>query len=274
MEKHSNQVDKLFAQKLEQHSSTPRPEAWQKLQAKLATEKKGAAPMPWFRLSLAASILMLFAIGLPFYMKTKPKPKAKLPLAQIEQSAPKQVATGKVQEPNVIRGAAIAFAVKNNTQAQKLSTDKPEPNTANITSPISAPVIEIPDKIIETTIAMVDGPIKTEDPIVKTANPVTSPSKTETSNADQELTVVFTLADYQIENPIENKTENIEPAKKDKYINKLFRQLRNAKNGAPVDWQEVGFKPAKILARAESKIRNTENEVKESYYTTKDKTIF
>jgi len=34
---------------------------------------------------------------------------------------------------------------------------------------------------------------------------------------------------------------------------KVWKQLKNAKNGEKVDWDEVGFNPNKLLAKATGK---------------------
>ena len=73
---------------------------------------------------------------------------------------------------------------------------------------------------------------------------------------------------------VKHPTEIADLDKKEKYLSKLFKQLKNAKNGDRVDWREVGFKPAKILARAENKLKNTKEDLTDSYQVAKSKTVF
>jgi hypothetical protein len=47
-------------------------------------------------------------------------------------------------------------------------------------------------------------------------------------------------------------------------LGKLWQQLKRAKNGEGVDWNELGVKPQKVLARADAKLENTKESIVES----------
>jgi hypothetical protein len=53
------------------------------------------------------------------------------------------------------------------------------------------------------------------------------------------------------------------PRKTSKF-GKLWQQLKRAKNGEGVDWNELGVKPQKVLARADAKLENTKESIVES----------
>ena len=55
---------------------------------------------------------------------------------------------------------------------------------------------------------------------------------------------------------ITQATLNDVNTKKETRLSKIWQQLKRAKNGENVNWNEVGIKPQKMLARADAKIEN------------------
>jgi hypothetical protein len=49
-----------------------------------------------------------------------------------------------------------------------------------------------------------------------------------------------------------SSTDSLEPPRMSRFA-RVFRQLKNARSGERVDWEEVGFNPRGMLARADSK---------------------
>jgi hypothetical protein len=71
----------------------------------------------------------------------------------------------------------------------------------------------------------------------------------------QEETIVLNLVDSKEEVAQVIQTE--EPSnKRQSKFSKIWQQLKRAKNGENVNWNEVGFKPQKLIARADAKIEN------------------
>ena len=68
----------------------------------------------------------------------------------------------------------------------------------------------------------------------------------------EEETIVLNFVDTKVE----TVAQNIEPEKKQSRVGKIWEQLKRAKNGESVNWNEVGVKPQKVLARADAKIEN------------------
>jgi hypothetical protein len=61
MEKHN--IDKLFDERLQNYERKPRPEAWDKLQAKLQQNETKIVPL-WWKVARAASVVLLLgAVG-------------------------------------------------------------------------------------------------------------------------------------------------------------------------------------------------------------------
>jgi hypothetical protein len=56
MEKHN--IDKLFDERLQNYERKPRPEAWDKLQAKLQQNETKIVPL-WWKVARAASVVLL-----------------------------------------------------------------------------------------------------------------------------------------------------------------------------------------------------------------------
>ena len=69
------------------------------------------------------------------------------------------------------------------------------------------------------------------------------------------------------------ETDNLIPEdpKSSKFI-RILRQLKNAKQGEAIEWDEVGFNPKKLMARADERLKNEEEKVSKKYQELKDKT--
>lgn len=59
--------------------------------------------------------------------------------------------------------------------------------------------------------------------------------------------------------------------KSSKFI-RVLRQLKNAKQGEAIEWDEVGFNPRKLMAHADERLKNEEEKVSKKYQELKDKT--
>lgn len=60
-------------------------------------------------------------------------------------------------------------------------------------------------------------------------------------------------------------------SKNSKFI-RVLRQLKNAKQGEAIEWDEVGFNPKKLMARADERLKNEEEKISKKYQELKDKT--
>ena len=52
---------------------------------------------------------------------------------------------------------------------------------------------------------------------------------------------------------------------------RVFRQIKNARAGDPVDWQEIGFNPRDIVAKVDERIRDKEEVISEKYQNIKQR---
>jgi hypothetical protein len=90
----------------------------------------------------------------------------------------------------------------------------------------------------------------------------------ESKKVEEQNTIVLVLENTKpkveeetiVLNFVETKPEvvaqNTEPERKQSRVGKIWEQLKRAKNGENVNWNEVGVKPQKVLARADAKIEN------------------
>jgi hypothetical protein len=64
------------------------------------------------------------------------------------------------------------------------------------------------------------------------------------------------------------ENESNEKSKSSRFA-KVFRQLKNARAGEPVDWQEIGFNPKDVIAKVDGRGRSRDEEGSEKYQNTK-----
>lgn len=271
-----DKIDQLFSEKLDNHTIKPRAEAWEKLENRLEKSKKRVVPI-WQKLSIAASIaVLLLAGGVAYFggnedkldtnisnsvavknnISAKAKPKENLAVAN------------NISEKNVNHSAKLATT--NNTNTANIPThiglfansQKPEYQEIKPEANQEVNKINLSQTVAQNT--TIESEI--EKNIEKAESKIT-PAK-----ADEDLTIVFTVADFQQSE--QEYAATPETTKKPKYLSRVFKQLMNAKNGDRVNWDEVGFKPAKILARAENKLKNTKDDLSDSYQTVKNKTVY
>jgi hypothetical protein len=276
-----DKIDKLFSEKLDAFEVKPRAQAWEKLENKINNKNKKRT-IGWYRFAIAASVaLLVFVGGISYFNNSDPinsqpnlasnttkatdneaaiagkekvssqenaKAYAKINHALIKRSLPNTDKKGRIyfyENGQAKPETAIEFIAKN----EKTESENPIIKTIN------------QEKIVG--VLAENTPIKVEE------------IKGEQALKDEDLTIIFTVANFEKPTMNEsNNDENLGKEKKSKYLTKLYKQLINAKNGDKVDWNEVGFKPSKILARAENKIKLTKNEINDSYQTSKNKTVF
>lgn len=269
----NDKTDRLFSEKLGNQEVTPRKQAWEKLESRLQQKQKKIVPL-WQKMAIAASVLLvLFAGSIGFYKNnsdntiTQPDEIAQTPIVKpiekkIDLNTNQNILA--VEQYNVANKAARNFKKPVQTKEQNIEKIIAPNYTDNI----------------DNSIAKIEQPaIKNEANELKNIELAENSKPTEAKNIaieqkEEELTVVFTLANF------ENNTNNISESfsetnkeKKPKYLSRFFKQLINAKNGDRVDWNDMGFKPAKILARAENKLKGTKDEINDSYQTVKNKTV-
>jgi hypothetical protein len=234
-------IDSLFAQKLQQAEIAPRQEAWAKLQGRMTKKEEKIIWLPYFRWSAAASVVLLAGFGIWFL--NGPSKTTNLALTNNAKSVKRTI----LQKNDILKTGKIELHIANNQSN----------NTKNKVS--TSIEISKPKRVIQQgeVIIAKNEPVIVEPPIKKVEIVVPEPSLQTIAVIEpikkQEQTVILELSepvDVLPENGIITlKSTLVSNLPKEKRINKIFRQLKNLKNGDDVDWQEVGVKSPKLLAR-------------------------
>jgi hypothetical protein len=248
-----NELDEIFARKLREAALEPRPEAWAKLQQRMANKKDNHVVLWWQRGAWLAAASVILVSGALWWsnLTTTTKPqiaKISIPIEKIRQEP--QVATiNKIIE--IKPTAKIGLTYKN---IQVVKTTKV---TDKQTIIAKQEVVLTPEKIIETpkiinelpanTIA--ENTVKTPETTPKIERKVlmTLPEVAETLVAEN-TKAEYTITDKSLAGQLPENN------KKNNRFAKVFRQLKNIKEGEKVDWNEVGFDPNTVLSKVGKKI--------------------
>jgi hypothetical protein len=268
-----DKTDRLFAEKLENHTVKPRAEAWEKLDGKLQQKKRKIMPI-WQRMGIAASVLILLFAGGVTYFKNRDKvAENQTVAANINPSKSAEIAVNNTEKVNLLEEKKeIIEKISPATKIEK--QDKPAILFANNITPF-AQERSIEVQKMESKTPNFEKPDLSNNELIAENNLPKAIDKEEVvTEKPEDLTIVFTVANFDDKNSTaKTQEEKYENEKKPKYLTRFFKQIINAKNGDRVDWNEVGFKPAKILARAENKLKSTKEELNGSYQTVKNKTV-
>ena len=234
-------IDKIFNESLRNYERQPRTEAWEKLQEKLEREDKKIMPL-WWKYASAASVALLLGVSGYWFtsqkeVQTEVVAVSEIPILKKEIEIKKSVNLQKNELVKVNNDDKIKNRIGRNLQPL-IVIDKPR---EIIVEPIEYPKEDI--KIITQTPKIENKSIVEENTIVLVL---------ENTKPKKEETIVLNFVDTKVE----TVAQNIEPEKKQSRVGKIWEQLKRAKNGESVNWNEVGVKPQKVLARADAKIEN------------------
>ena len=243
--KNSENIDKIFSKGLQTYERQPRPEVWEKLEARLQKPKSKVLPI-WWKYASAASVALLLGIGSYWFSNQKTDSVEKIAVAQKPIIEKKQVQI-----------------IEKETTPQIVEVEKNIPQKTKFKITEKARVIIEPKQFAQLPQQQI---IKVEEikQIAKTPN-------IGSKKIEEQNTIVLVLENTKpkveeetiVLNMVETKPEvvaqvdlNDGMTKKETRISKIWQQLKRAKNGENVNWSEVGIKPQKMLARADAKIEN------------------
>jgi hypothetical protein len=248
--KMKNNIDKIFKESLQNYERQPRPQAWEKLQERLEGKDRKIVPL-WWKYVSAASVALLLGVGGYLFLNEN-------------VDSTEQVAVSK--KPVIKKNTPLVDSKDNNIE---LSSNDVSENS-NLTSKNKIKFVKRGD--LSPTIIIDEEPKivheKIEYPSEKLEGTQTTKIPTIEPKKTEENTIVLVLENTKpkveeetiILNFVETKPEvvaqNTEPEKKQSRVGKIWEQLKRAKNGENVNWNEVGVKPQKVLARADAKIEN------------------
>jgi hypothetical protein len=243
--KNSENIDKIFSKSLQTYERQPRPQAWEKLEARLQKPKSKVLPV-WWKYASAASVTLLLGVGGYWFnsqrndsieeVAVNKKPviekkqtqiveKEAIPqeIATVEKDIPKKTISKPIQEREII----------DNKQFAQLPTQQ---------------VIKVEEiKQIAKTPTIESNKVEEQNTIVLVLE--------NTKPKVEEETIVLNMVETKPE-VVAQTDSNDGITKKETRISKIWQQLKRAKNGENVNWSEVGIKPQKMLARADAKIEN------------------
>lgn len=281
MKKHP--TDKFFAEKLKEVEIKPRPEAWDKLQMRMQTKQRRIGGWwqqgPW--LAAAGVSLVLVAGWVVWSLNQSPEltvahKETKKSLSQQEQTTP-QGESNKI--PSATDNDAIAALAETSKKTMDKGVEKRKIKSVipQKDSRLSQPrVLESSELQSSQEVAINENkppergnaniaPIKVEQPqSIAQNNPTVNQPVTKTVVLQLPELKESLVASSQVESNVEKqKSDNedfgenlLNKPRKSTRMAKVWQQLKNAKNGEKVDWEEVGFNPNKVLAKATGKNEN------------------
>ncbi len=281
MKKHP--TDKFFAEKLKEVEIKPRPEAWDKLQMRMQTKQRRVGGWwqqgPWLA---AAGVSLVLVAGWVVWSLNQ---SSELTVAhkEVHKSMPPQEQTTPQGESNKIPSATATDAIAALAETPKKTIDKgvekrkiksvipqkdsrPSQSTVIESSELqsSQEVAVNQNKTSERGNANI-APIKVEQPqSIAQNSPTTNQPVTKTVVLQLPELKESLVASSQVELNVEKQNSDSEDfgdnllskPRKSTRMAKVWQQLKNAKNGEKVDWEEVGFNPNKVLAKATGKNEN------------------
>ena len=241
--KNSKNIDKIFLEGLHTYERQPRPQAWEKLEARLQKPQNKVLPI-WWKYASAASVALFLGVSGYWFSSQKTnfekeitvikKPviveKQHLPI--LEKTAPQIVTVEKNIEPNKNLKLNDKVEKIRNVQFAQLSSKK---------------TIKVKE------IKQVAKMITVESKKIEELNTIVLVLENTKPMAKEEIIVLNMIDTKEVIAPVTLNDVNV---KKETRLSKIWQQLKRAKNGENVNWNEVGIKPQKMLARADAKIEN------------------
>jgi hypothetical protein len=245
--KNSENIDKIFSEGLHTYERQPRPQAWDKLEARLQKPKSKVLPI-WWKYASAASVALLLGVGGYWFSSQK-------------EVTPDFVAV--TPKPEKINNQQLSTIVEN-TIPQVVSVEKNIPQKSTVKTTKQVEVIENkqfavlpPQQFIqvEEPKQIAQTPIPEVKKLATEPNTIILVVENNTKPKVEEETIVLNMVEIKPE-VVAQTNINDGISKKETRLSKIWQQLKRAKNGENVNWNEVGIKPQKMLARADAKIEN------------------
>ena len=241
--KSSKNIDKIFSEGLHAYERQPRPQAWEKLEARLQKPQNKVLPI-WWKFASAASVALLLGVGGYWFsnwkniqndeiLVTKKSvilEKKKLPI--LEETIPQIVAVEENNQPNTNLKLNEKVKKVRNVQFAQLPIQK---------------IIKVEE------IKQIAKIFTIESKKIEESNTIVLVLENTKPKVEQETIVLNIVEPKEV---ITQATLNDVNTKKETRLSKIWQQLKRAKNGENVNWNEVGIKPQKMLARADAKIEN------------------
>ena len=276
MKKHS--VDDLFSRKLRDAEVTPREEAYQRLQERMQSKQRRLGwwqQGPWLA---AAGVSLLLLAGWVVWSNNNseealtaqvmPKTESIIKQESAQIAKPKVVEENLTDKKEIVNQQSLPEnqladiePVKGTKKSSKVESSLPilksELNQIAQVKEISEnDQSQLPVNAQETQKVVAQAPainteLKTTEKTVVLQLPELQQSLVA---ANEKETVENNTSTPSVQSTNPRFDENIlNQPRKSTRMAKVWKQLKNAKNGEKVDWDEVGFNPNKLLAKATGK---------------------
>lgn len=276
MKKHP--VDDLFKRKLEGLERTPSENAWLKIQEKQSASSRETKRRPliwaWYAAAgVAAAVMGGYLVwqnqeaGLPGMIKPDQSIAVAKP-ADIDSTISPVISSKEEIEALAVQGnegnAAASNAPNGLTQAEKAvksaeyqvarsqrvqSPDIKTPAAQSV--PANAPVVAIAEKPSVPANAMQTEPANM--PVAQDIKTLLDePAVSRVNKPEPEPTRTIVVA-------VETGPSEVEEKPRGSRFARVFRQLKNARAGEKVDWEEVGFNPKNLVARVDDRLRSKDD---------------
>ncbi|NIJ51030.1 hypothetical protein [Dyadobacter arcticus] len=261
MKKHP--VDDLFKRKLTEWYKTPSENAWLKIQEGTETRRRPAVWIWYAAASVAVSLIAGYLIWGNGQDGTIKQTDSQKTVATVKQQKGKEqvesIVKGRDFQAQVLlkqkdivaqRKAPVARHEKNLTQHQPAFEKKQSKTRAE------TPVIAIQEpSVVENSVASADSPKSSDIETVKPpVDKLTMLAVVNKEKAEQAIKIVVA---------VEASNDEFEERPKSSRFSRVFRQLKNARAGERVNWEEVGFNPKNLVARVDDRLRNKEERTSE-----------
>ena len=282
MKKHP--VDDLFKRKLEGLERTPSENAWLKIQEKQPAKSR---PVVWgwyAAAGVAAAVMGGYLVwqnqqaASPRSIQsretiavTKPaqKDSAVSPVENSNASVEHLLEAGKAS--NVLAGNAVKNQKKDSHAAPETASAqiadvqniKIQDIKAAIAQPEPGPAMALNEKPSVPMNAIQPEPLR--NPVAQDIKTLPDePAVSQVNKPEPEPTRTIVAV-------VETGTNESEEKPRNTRFARVFRQLKNARAGEKVDWDEVGFNPKNLVARVDDRLRNKDERSSEKDHP-KDKT--
>lgn len=269
MKKHP--VDDLFSRKLAEWEVTPSPEAWKKIEGRQGKVSHRQPVWYWYA---AAGVVIAVLAGYGVWQNQVTSPKKVE--GTLAHQTPEQPLPEKQNQASVQAGDEFLTEKEMPVLAYKEKQIQPVDTEKKIQTQSPKKLVEQPADLsisppVEEQVASITP---MEIPQVHEggkANAITSLPKVTPPTGIMGESQDKATNDRVIIAHIDTEDLSAESQKASKFI-RVLRQLKNAKEGEAVDWDEVGFNPKKLVARADERLKNEEEKVSRYYQNLKDKT--
>lgn len=267
MKKH--RVDDLFKHKLTGLELQPSSSAW----SKIANEAKSKQATPGWGWYAAASIIVALLAGYAVWENKNTDPTQIRVASKLESVSKNQPPVAGLIEKDSELNGKVDDQIQTVIVSETIATRKRRKVVG---------IIQKSDaddkKIVDSQKELIGADLKEIHSVViddksEEVNPLGLKALTSISverKSSEMQTEIEPLRTVMVVVDSDDLVSELRP--KASRLSKVFRQLKNARAGERVDWEEVGFDPKGLVARVDGRLRNGGEKVSEQYHNIKEKT--